>query len=171
MGPLLRRTWARRGCTPVLRQRGRARSKVSAIGALVISPRRHRVRAYFSFLPDANFDDAQILVFLKQLSHALRVPIELVWDRLGGHTAQPVKAWLARNPHRIRATLLPAYAPELNPVELIWGYLKRNPRANCAPSELAELLDQTHLAALAIATDQPLLRSFINHCALSLRLT
>jgi hypothetical protein len=33
------------------------------------------------------------------------------------------------------------------------------------------LLDQTHLAALAIATDQPLLRSFINHCALSLRLT
>ncbi len=170
MGPLVRRTWARRGCTPVLRQRGRARIKVSAIGALVISPRRHRVRAYFSFLPDANFDGEHILVFLKQLCRTLRVPVELVWDRLGGHTGQPVKAWLARNPHRIRATLLPAYAPELNPVELIWGYLKNNPLANFAPSELAELLDQTHLAALAIATDQPLLRSFVNHCPLSFHL-
>jgi hypothetical protein len=170
MAPLVRRTWARRGCTPVLRQRGRARVKVSAIGALVIAPQRRRVRAYFSFLPDANFDGEHILAFLKHLCRTLRVPIELVWDRLRGHTGEPVKAWLARNPHRIRATLLPPYAPELNPVELIWGHLKTNPLANFAPSALTELLDHTHLAALAIAADQPLLRSFLNHCPLSFRL-
>jgi hypothetical protein len=41
--------------------------------------------------------------------------------------------------------------------------------ANFAPSELAELLDQALLAALAIATDQPLLHSFLNHCPLSFR--
>ena len=75
-----------------------------------------------------------------------------------------------RNRRRVRAHLLPPYAPELNPVELIWGHTKSNPLANFAPSELDELLDQTQLATLAIGDDEPLLRSFIKHCDLSLRL-
>jgi len=83
--PLVRRTWAPRGHTPVLMQRGRSRRKVSVIGALVISPRRRRVRAYFGLLPDANFDGESILAFVVQLCRALRVPIALIWDRLGAH--------------------------------------------------------------------------------------
>ncbi|SRR6266478_551300 len=167
MGPLVRRSWAPRGQTPVLMQRGRARSKVSAIGALVVSPRRHRVRSYFSLLADANFDGHSVLVFLKQLCRALRVPIELVWDRSQAHRGQPVKAWLERNAHRIRATLLPAYAPELNPVELVWGHIKTNPLANFAPVEVDQLIDQAHLATVAISRDAALLRSFICHCPIS----
>ncbi len=170
MAPLARRTWAPRGRTPVLMQRGRSRRKVSVIGALVISPQRRRVRAYFGFLPDANFDGESILAFVMQLCRALRVPITLIWDRLSAHIGAPVAPWLVRNRHRVRAHLLPPYAPELNPVELIWGHTKSNPLANFAPSELHELLDQTQLATLAIGDDQPLLRSFLKHCPLSLRL-
>lgn len=170
MAPLLRRTWAPRGHTPVLRQRGRSRRKVSVIGALVISPRRRRVRAYFGLLPDANFDGESILAFLIQLRRALGVPMALIWDRLGAHIGAPVAAWLVRNRRRVRAHLLPPYAPELNPVELIWGHTKSNPLANFAPSELDELLAQTQVAILAIGDDEPLLRSFIKHCPLSLRL-
>src|SRR5690242_17280829 len=131
MGPVVRRSWAPRGHTPVLMQRGRYRINVSVIGALVITPRR-RVRAYFSLSPGASFDGEHILAFLKQLCRAVRVPIELVWDRLPAHRGQPVKGWLERNPHRMRATLLPPYAPELNPVELMWGYAKTNCLANFA---------------------------------------
>ncbi len=40
MAPLLRRTWVLRGNTPMLPLRTRAHEKVSAIGALVASPRR-----------------------------------------------------------------------------------------------------------------------------------
>lgn len=170
MAPLVRRTWAPRGHTPVLMQRGRSRRKVSVIGALVISPRRRRVRAYFGLLPDANFDGNSILAFLLQLRRALGVPIALIWDRLSAHIGEPVGPWLARNRHRVRAYLLPPYAPELNPVELIWGHTKSNPFANFAPSELDELLAQTQVATLAIGDDEPLLRSFIKHCGLSLRL-
>ncbi|EQD76123.1 Transposase, partial [mine drainage metagenome] len=47
MAPLVRRTWAPRGVTPVLPQRGRSRRQVSVIAALSISPRRHRVRSSF----------------------------------------------------------------------------------------------------------------------------
>jgi transposase len=167
MGPLVRRSWAPRGQTPVLMQRGRARSKVSVIGALTVSPRRHHVRSHFSLLPNASFDGDDVLKFLKQLCRVVGGPIELVWDRSQIHRGQPVKGWLARNAHRIRTTLLPAYAPELNPVELIWGYLKTNPLANFAPVELDELIDQTQLATDVIADDEPLLRSFIRHCPIS----
>ncbi|MPZ47423.1 MAG: hypothetical protein GEV05_29485 [Betaproteobacteria bacterium] len=79
MGPLVQRSWAPCAQTPVLMQRGRSRLKVSVIGALVISPRRHRVRAYFGIQADANFDGERILQFLQQLCRALRVPIELLW--------------------------------------------------------------------------------------------
>ncbi len=169
MSPLVRRTWSPRGQTPVLRQRGRSRRKVSVIAALVISPRRRRVRACFGFLPEANYDGAAILAFVGALSRTLRVPIELVWDRLRAHYQGSVGDWLARN-RRVRAHLLPPYAPELNPVELIWGHTKMNPMANFAPAELQELLIQTQRVTLDIAGNQPLLRSFIQHCSLPLRL-
>ena len=169
MGPVVRRSWAPRGHTPMLRPRGRYRVNVSVIGALVVTPRRG-VRAYFSLLAGASFDGEHILAFLKQLCRALRVPIELVWDRLNAHRGQPVKGWLERNSHRIRATLLPPYAPELNPVELIWGYAKTNCLANFTPHELDELIDQTHIATQTIRTDHALLKSFLQHCPLSFRL-
>ena len=105
------------------------------------------------------------------MSHTQRAPVaQLIWDRLGAHIGEPVAAWLMRNRHRVRAHLLPPYAPELNPVELIWGHTKSNPLANFAPSQLDELLDQTQLATLAIGDDEPMLRSFLKHCPLSLRL-
>ncbi len=170
MAPLVRRTWAPRGQTPVLRQRGRSRRKVSVIGALAISPRRRRVRAYFGLLPDANFDGPEILAFLRQLRRALGVPIVLVWDRLKAHSGEPVAARLTRHRRTVRAYLLPSYAPELNPVELIWGHSKANPLANFAPSQLSDLVDHVHITTLAISDDEPLLRSFIEHGSLPLRL-
>jgi len=170
MAPLLRRTWAPRGQTPILPQRGRSRRKVSVIAALTISPRRHRVRSYFGLLPDANYDGQAILHFLQQLTRSQRGPIDLVWDRLPAHRGGPVGRWLATHRRRVHAHLLPGYAPELNPVELIWGHAKMNPLANFAPTELDELVHQTQAALLMIAADQPLLRAFIAHCPLSLRL-
>ncbi|MGH8335541.1 MAG: transposase [Gammaproteobacteria bacterium] len=170
MAPLVRRSWAPRGHTPVLTQRGRSRRKVSVIAALTLSPRRHRVRSYFGLLPDANYDGEAILHFLKQLARSRRGPIDLIWDRLAAHRGGPVAQWLRTHRRRVHAHLLPAYAPELNPVELIWGYVKINPLANFAPVEADTLLRQTQGALLTIATDQPLLRSFIAHCHLSLRL-
>ena len=170
MGPLRRRTWAPRGHPPRLRQRGRSRRKVSVIGALVISPRRHRVRACFGVLPEANYDGDAILAFLQQLRRTLRAPLALIWDRLRAHRYEPVAGWLAQHRSQVRAYLLPPYAPELNPVELIWGHAKANRLANFAPLELHDLVMQTQLAAYAIGDDQALLRSFIQHCSLSLRL-
>jgi len=172
MAPLVRRSWSPRGHTPVLKQRGRSRRKVSVIAALAISPKRRRVRAVFGCLPDANYDGEAILAFLKDLLRTVRAPIELIWDRLRAHHRGLVGAWLARPrcPRRVRAHLLPAYAPELNPVELIWGHAKINAMANFAPSELQELFVRTQQVTSDIAKHPTLLRSFVRHGALPLRL-
>ena len=77
MAPLARRSWAPRGQTPRLMQPGRSRRKASVIGALVISPQRRRVRAYFDILPEANFDAASILRFVQAVRRALRTPIRV----------------------------------------------------------------------------------------------
>jgi transposase len=170
MGPHVQRSWAPRGRTPVLRQRGRSRRKVSVISALSISPGRCRVRGWFGFEPQASFDGQRIVAFLQQLLRSLRTKVVLVWDRLQAHRGEPVAGWLHANAHRIRAELLPAYAPELNPVELIRGHAKTHTLANYAPGEFADLLVATELATLSIGDDQRLLRSLLKHCPLSLRL-
>jgi len=170
MAPLVRRSWAPRGQTPVLRQRGRSRRKVSVIAALVISPKRKRVRACFGLLPDANFDGESVLAFLRELRCNLRVPMVLVWDRLKAHIGEPVAGWIVRHRDSVRASLLPPYAPELNPVETLWAHAKTNAMANFAARDLDELMAQTHVSTLLIADDEALLRSFLKHGPLFLRL-
>src|SRR3989442_37037 len=46
MAPLVRRTWAPRGQTPILLQRTRSHDKVSVTAVLTVSPRRRRVSLY-----------------------------------------------------------------------------------------------------------------------------
>ena len=140
------------------------------IAALVVSPQRRRVRAYFRLYPDANLNGERVESFLRQLLRTLRVPVELIWDRLNVHCGEPVKSFLARRKQRLRMHLLPAYAPELNPVELIWSYAKANPMANFAPRELSELVDRTEATTREIESNERLLRSFLQHSPLSLRL-
>jgi transposase len=53
----------------------------------------------------------------------------------------------------MRAHPLPPYAPDLNPVEPIRGYAKRNPLANFAPLEFADLVMQAQFAILAVGDD------------------
>ena len=65
------------------------------IAAHSIPPALRRVRACFSFLPDANYDGDAIADFQRGSSRTMNRPIELVWDRLCAHHRDPVAGWLA----------------------------------------------------------------------------
>ena len=74
-------------------------------------------------------------VFLDEV--AARHPddrIVMVLDGAGWHRAHALCV-----PPNLRLLPLPPYAPELNPVEHIWGYLKENELPNLCPRELWEL--------------------------------
>jgi len=66
---------------------------------------------------------------------------------------------------------LPPYAPELNPVEYLWSWLKQKPLANFTPDDLQELANEARKGSRLVQHKQDLLRSFVNHSPLSLRLT
>jgi putative transposase len=69
--------------------------------------------------------------------HQLGGPIVLVWDNLNTHTSRAMRELIAA---RLWLTVcqLPAYAPELNPVEAVWSHLKRS-LANLAKRNLGQL--------------------------------
>ncbi len=129
MAPLVRRTWAPQGQTPVLRQRTRSREKVSMVAVLSVSPRRRRVGLYWALHPNANINALLLVDFLTSLVRHFRGPLMLVWDRLATHRARSVQEFLRRHP-RVRSVALPAYAPEPParvPVELSQAQSARQP--------------------------------------------
>lgn len=166
MAPLVRRTWAPRGCTPIFKQKTRARGKVTIVGAICVSPVRRRVGLYFSLRCDENLNRDWLIDFLKDLKRHIRGRIILVWDRLAVHRAAAVRAFVQRS-RRIDIELLPPYAPELNPVEGIWSHLKLNPLANWAPETSGQLFLEAVAQVEKVEQRQDLLRSFIRRTPLS----
>lgn len=166
MAPLVRRSWAPRGHTPVLYQRTRSHKKVSAIVALCVSPKRDSVHLYFRLHPDANINAVSVKDFFKDLSRQLRSPVVLVWDRLLAHRARLVQSFIRKRD--IYSFFLPPYAPELNPVENVWGYLKMNSMANMTHFDVASLTETTRSNGRSLQRKQKLLRSFVKHTPLSL---
>jgi hypothetical protein len=168
MAPLVRRSWSLRGQTPVLRQRGQHYQKVSAIAALCIAPTRDRIALYFRLCPNANINAERAMDFLEHLQRQLRTPIVLIWDSFQAHKGELItECVLPRSAH---LEYLPPYAPELNPVEYLWAYLKTNPLANDPAVDLPSLAHRTRCAASSVQRRQDLLRAFLRHTGLSLRL-
>ena len=63
----------------------------------------------------------------------------IVWDGLPVHRSRAVWEFVRQQHGRIWLEFLPAYAPELNPTEYIWGHLKQHELANFCPKDLGEL--------------------------------
>jgi hypothetical protein len=169
MAPLVRRSWAPRGHTPVLLQRTRSHQKVSALAALVVSPSRDRVQLYFRLHPGRNVRTAEVVEFLRILHRHVAGPLIVIWDRLQAHRSKRVRALLDITAG-LQAEFLPPYAPELNPVEYLWSFLKFHPLANLAFFQLDDIATTTRNHARAVQHNERLLRSFLAHSPLSLRL-
>lgn len=169
MAPLLRRTWSPCGQTPVLLQRTRSHQKVSVIAAIGVAPKRNKVQLFFRLHPNRNIATQQIRAFLRQLLHHLKGNIVLLWDRFNPHRSARIQLFLSQTP-RLQVVFFPPYAPELNPTENFWSYLKTNPLANAALPDLPSLIHKTRHHSRSIQRSTTLLRSFVHHSPLSLRL-
>ncbi len=93
---------------------------------------------YFRLYP-GSIKKAQVLDFLQTLVRHLRGPLLLVWDRLPGHRSRLVQDYIAGLQGWIHQEHLPAYAPELNPVEFIWAHWKKHELPNVCPQDYYQL--------------------------------
>ncbi len=73
------------------------------------------------------------------LRRQIKRPMLIIWDGVATHRSRKVKTWLEELDGHIAIARLPAYAPELNPVEAIWAYLKKHEIANLCLDSIAEV--------------------------------
>ena len=92
----------------------------------------------------------------------------LLWGGLDGHWSGRMRAFLATQRHWLVVERLPAYAPELNPVEGLWAQLKGHHLANCSWDTIEEVADATEGGIAQIRRSQQLLFSFIHKAGLPL---
>jgi transposase len=162
MAPIVKRTWAPAGQTPKIVHKTRSHRKITAIGAIAVRYTGRRPRMMFRLLEGQNANSQIFVLFLNQLLQNIDGHIIVVWDRLVAHRSKLVNRWLEKN-SRIETEFFPPYAPELNPVEYLWSYLKMNGLANFAATDLAQLYRESKSSLCDIRKHKDLIRSFIDH--------
>jgi transposase len=122
---------------------------------------------YFRLYP-TTIRAPQVVDFLGHLLRHLPGKLLVVWDGLRPHRARLVKEFIAAQRGRLVTEQLPAYAPELNPVEYIWGYWKQHELPNFCPRDFAQLSHQACRALRRMRRRSPLVRTFWHQANLSL---
>jgi hypothetical protein len=115
-----------------------------------------------------NYDTDTLIKVLGELRRFLGgEKATLLWDGLPAHRSTAMGAWLAAQRSWLVVERLPAYAPELNPVEGLWSNLKAVELANLTGPTLAEVIGQAHQGIDRVRGTPHLAYSFLRHAGLS----
>src|SRR5262249_54255755 len=121
-----------------------------------------RLHLAYLTLVDGYFTSAEVAEFLGSAVDGLPAPVIAIWDRGPMHKGDPIRELVERSGGRLEIEPLPAYAPELMPVEQVWTWLKYGRLCNFAP-EGAHQLNEVAIRELeAIRDDQAMLRNFFH---------
>jgi hypothetical protein len=162
--PSVRATWAPRGHTPVLRHAFNWK-RLSLAGALVYEPDGHDAHLFFELRPGA-YNDEALIEFLTELYAVEQRAVLLIWDGLPSHRSRRMSDWIANQRGWLSVERLPGYAPDLNPIENVWGNLKSTELANLCSTTIAEVADTAASGLDRIGTDAPLCLAFLHHSGL-----
>ena len=163
--PVVRRTWAPRGRTPIQYSWDR-HDRLSAISAITVSAVRRRFGLYFHMYPQ-NIHSEEVVVFLKHLHRHVGRRFILVLDRYSVHR-KGIRVLREEHPDWLEVEWLPAYAPELNPVEGVWDHTKYADLANFLPEDVDDLYCAVTTSIKDLRSNQDLIGSFFEHSKLKL---
>jgi putative transposase len=162
---LVRRTLARRGHTPLLKQRGRHREKVSLVAALVWSTALAGLALHFRTYPKDYVNNVKAADFLRAVLAEVPGEVVVLWDGSSNHKGEPIRQLLRQEP-RLSLVRLPPYCPEFNPVEYLWAWLKYGQVPNFAPGDALALEEVVTGHLRTAQKSAQLLRGFWDHCEL-----
>ncbi len=156
--PAVVRTYAPRGQTPVLRSpytrdHLAAISAITPDGRLVVHEQREAICG------------RDVVAFLRQVLRCIPGKLLVLWDGASIHRNQDVRDFLAAGgARRLHLEHLPAYAPEANPDEGIWQYLKRVELRNRCCQDMEELRWEFHLAVRRLRRKPEVIRACFRQC-------
>lgn len=158
--PSVRKTYAPKGRRPKLKV-FLTRDHLSIMGGITFSGRLlFRVQKH-----SVHQDD--VVRFLRHLLSEIAGVILVVWDGASIHTNRRVKQFVAEESEgRLILEQLPPYAPELNPSEGIWNYLKNREMKNQTCSDLEDLRHKLRRAIARLRHKHAVIRG----CAIQTRL-
>lgn len=111
------------------------------------------------------YKSPDVVRFLKHLLRHIPGKLLVVWDGAPIHRGQPVKDFLAQGgAERIRLEPFPAYAPDLNPDEGIWHYLKHVELRNLCCQTLDHLRRHRRLATARLRHKRPVIQACAHQC-------
>jgi transposase len=141
--------------------------KASMAAAICYGVRGGGAQLAFHITP-GNYDTDRLIEVLGELRRFLGgEKATLLWDGLPAHRSNAMRAWLNTQRSWLVVERLPAYAPELNPVEGLWSSLKAVELANLTAPTLAEVIGQAHRGIERIRGLPHLAYSFLRHAGLS----
>jgi len=147
------KTWGVRGETPVVQRPGQ-RQSISAASAV-------NANGAFWFCTYEGALNAELFVgLLQQMMKYRRKPVHLVLDGLPAHKTALVKKYVASTDGRLALHILPGYAPELNPDELVWSHVKRTGTARRPLLKGEKLRDKIEEQLANLKKMPDLVRSF-----------
>jgi transposase len=162
MAPLRRRSWSLRGHPPQSKEKTGHREKVSIAGALWLTPRRDRLNFTYQTLVNGYFSNWEVADFLAGALQWLAEPLVVLWDRGSMHKGDPINELLAQSEGRLDLQPLPSHAPQLNPLEQVWTWLKYGRLCNFPPQDAHHLHEVVIHELDAIREDQERLRNFFH---------
>ncbi|MCP9946064.1 transposase [Streptomyces somaliensis] len=122
-------------------------------------------------LKPGSYDTTVLIQVLEQVKvFYAEEPVVLVWDGLSVQWSRAMRAWVAEQDW-LTLERLPAYAPELNPVELLWSAIKARELANLAGDHLADVADATERGIHRISQNDQFPWSFLAHTGLTIHPT
>lgn len=170
--PPAAKTWARRGHTPVVAVSGKGSGRVSIAGLVCLKPGRPgrllwRTRLHRGRKNErGSFSEDDYIAFLDHAHQRLQAPIVLIWDNLNTHVSHRMRALIdARS--WLTVIRLPSYAPDLNPTEGVWRWMKRG-LTNIAAHGIDHLADLVRQRLRACQQQTDLLAGFLANTGMTL---
>jgi transposase len=159
--PVVRSTWAPKGRTPVLVHPFNWK-RASMAAALCIRPGGGGAQLAFHLRP-GSYDTHSLIDALTELCGFLAgEKATLIWDGLPAHRSRTMLAWLNQQRSWLVVERLPAYAPDLNPVEQVWVNLKGVELANLTSEHLSDITAAARAGIDRIRRTPRLLYSFLH---------
>lgn len=156
----LMRTWGLKGQTPTVKTSGQ-RQGINVISALSNSG------GFWYHVFSERFNSEVFIECLQDLIKNRKKQIYIITDGHPVHKSKAVASFLEKNEHRLRLFILPPYAPDLNPDELVWNHLRQKGTARTPLKKGESLRERTFIDLELIAQDKSLVKSFFKNASVS----
>lgn len=150
------RSWSPKGTTPVIPGTGQ-RFRCNMISTITN-------RGHLSFmLFKENFDATVFVRFLARLLRQVQRRIFLILDGHSAHKAASTRRWIEKHRDRLEVYFLPAYAPDLNPDELLNHDVKANALGRRRPATRSQMIGGVRSYLRSTQRRPAVIRNFFRH--------